>query len=63
MSTKTNKSLLKRIKITGSGKIMKRPQGQNHFNAKDNGAKGQRKHGNTTAPSELDKKVKALILN
>ncbi len=58
---KTNKSFLKRIKITGSGKILKRPPGQNHFNAKDSGIRGQRKHGNIAAPSELTKKVKALI--
>lgn len=63
MSIKTNKSLRKRIKITGSGKILKRPPGQNHFNAKDNGQKGQRKHGNVSAPSELDKKAKSLIRN
>jgi len=63
MSNKTNKSLSKRIKITGSGKVMKRSPGQNHFNAKDNGTKGQRKHGDVRAPSELSKKVKALILS
>ncbi|MDP3792178.1 MAG: 50S ribosomal protein L35 [bacterium] len=60
---KTNKSLMKRIKITGTGKIMKRPPGQNHFNAKDSGSKGQRKHGDVQAPNELVRKVKALILN
>ena len=58
---KTNKSLRKRIKITGTGKILKRPPHQNHFNAKDSGAKGQRKHGFVQAPSELEKKVKSLI--
>lgn len=62
-SDKTNKSLAKRIKITGSGKIMKRPPGQNHFNAKDSGSKGRRKHGFVQAPNELDRKVKALIFN
>ena len=61
MSIKTNKSLLKRIKITGSGKILKRPPGQNHFNAKDSGSRGQRKHGNVNAPNELNRKVKELI--
>ncbi len=60
-SNKTNKSFLKRIKITGSGKIMKRTPGQNHFNAKDSGSKGQRKHGDVTAPSELTNKAKQLI--
>jgi len=63
MSIKTNKSFLKRIKITGSGKVLKRPPGQNHFNAKDGGARGQRKHGDKEAPYELKDKVKALIFN
>jgi ribosomal protein L35 len=33
---KTNKSLLKRIKITKTGKMLVRGSGQNHFNAKEN---------------------------
>jgi ribosomal protein L35 len=32
--SKTNKSILKRLKITKSGKIMKRGVGMNHFKAK-----------------------------
>lgn len=31
---KTNKSLLKRLKITRKGKILKRRPGQDHFRAK-----------------------------
>lgn len=31
---KTNKSLLKRLKITKNGKIIGRKPGKNHFNAK-----------------------------
>lgn len=31
---KTNKSLSKRLKVTGTGKIMARQAGHNHFNAK-----------------------------
>lgn len=31
---KTNKSLTKRVKITRTGKMLKRSSGQNHFNAK-----------------------------
>ncbi len=58
---KTNKSLLKRIKITGTGKIMKRPPGQNHFNAKDSGRLGQRKKGFKEASNELTNEVKQLI--
>lgn len=59
---KTNKSLAKRIKITGSGKIMKRPPGQNHFNAKDSGQQSRNKRGTVLAPNELVRKTKLLIL-
>ena len=46
MSMKTNKSFLKRIKVTKTGKLMVRKTGQNHFNSKENssekGAKGRK---------------------
>jgi len=34
MSTKTNKSFAKRLKVTKRGKVLRRVPGQNHFNAK-----------------------------
>lgn len=34
---KTNKSYLKRFKVTKNGKIVGRQKGQNHFNAKASG--------------------------
>jgi large subunit ribosomal protein L35 len=34
MKVKTRKSILKRFKITKSGKILRRQTGQNHFRAK-----------------------------
>lgn len=34
MSTKTNKSFTKRLKLTKKGKLLSRQPGQNHFNAK-----------------------------
>lgn len=33
---KSNKSYLKRIKVTKNGKLITRKIGQNHFNAKNN---------------------------
>lgn len=33
--TKPNKSILKRITITKSGRLLRRKAGQNHFNAKE----------------------------
>lgn len=35
MCMKTNKSILKRIRVTKSGKLIRRKAGQNHFNAKE----------------------------
>ncbi len=58
---KTNKSFLKRIKITGRGKLMKRPPGQNHFNAKDSGDASRRKKGHKMTPKELIRSAKALL--
>jgi len=59
---KTNKSLAKRIKVSGTGKIMKRPPGQNHFNSKATGDQSRDKRGDKIGPHELISKVKALIL-
>ena len=58
---KTNRSFLKRIKISSKNKVTKRPAGQGHFNAKDSGVTGQKKKGDMTAPKELQKKVKFLV--
>lgn len=44
---KTNKSFLKRIKVTKSGKLLTRKAGQNHYNSKerrhDKGAKNEQR--------------------
>ncbi|MFA6227543.1 MAG: 50S ribosomal protein L35 [Candidatus Paceibacterota bacterium] len=40
---KTNKSFIKRLKVTKNGKIIGRKAGQNHFNAKNSGSVGQKK--------------------
>jgi ribosomal protein L35 len=58
---KTKKALLKRIKISGGGKVMKRPPNQNHFNAKEGGQKTRGKRGDKRAPREMNKLIKALI--
>lgn len=44
---KTNKSYSKRIKVTGSKKLVRRSVGQNHFNAKNSGQEGRKKHKGT----------------
>lgn len=40
---KTNKSVLKRMKITKTGKLIRRKARVNHFNAKESG-RTQRRH-------------------
>lgn len=35
--TKPNKSISKRIRVTRTGKLIRRIAGQNHFNAKESG--------------------------
>ena len=60
-SGKTNKALAKRIKITSTGKILKRHPGQNHFNAKDSGKAGMRKHGQKPSPIEYAKGFQKLL--
>lgn len=58
---KSNRSLAKRIKITGSGRIFKRKPGQNHFNAKNTGAEGLAKRGSKESPKEYVKGFQSLL--
>lgn len=50
MSTKTNKSFSKRLKITKRGKILARSTGQNHFNSKESGRKQMAKNKSVNFP-------------
>ena len=58
---KTNKSLLKRVKITGKGKIMKRPPNQGHFNARESGDGARQKKGRVMVPNSLIRSAKELL--
>jgi len=61
---KTNKSVSKRIKITGGKKLMRRKSGQNHFNARNTGQDGRRKHGfQSVAESDIKKLIKYVPFN
>jgi ribosomal protein L35 len=42
---KTNKSYKKRLKVTKKGKVIARPKGQNHYNAKERGEDRMSKRG------------------
>ena len=51
--TKTKKSVAKRFKVTGTGKLVRRKQGRRHLLIKKN-AKRKRKLGQSTLVSDAD---------
>lgn len=60
MSIKTNKSYLKRFKVTKNGKILSRKPGQNHFNAKERTRISMSKR--RMSPVKMDNKAKSRFL-
>lgn len=62
-SHKSNRSLLKRVTVTGTGKITKRRNHQNHFNAKESGNQTRGKKGMKAVPTGVVKDMRALMPN
>lgn len=58
---KTNKSYIKRLKVTRNGKIIGRKPGQNHFNAK--ARRRAQLHGKRGAPFLMNAKAKSRFLS
>jgi ribosomal protein L35 len=58
---KSNKSYLKRLKITKNGKILARRTGQNHFNSKES-RRSQLKKKNSMVPFHMTAKEKSRFL-
>lgn len=58
---KTHQAIAKRIKITKSGKLLKRHGGQDHFNARDKGKITRKKRRDQTVPKVFTKNLKALM--
>ncbi len=55
---KTNKSIIKRIKITKNKKMIRRAANQDHFNARATGNQTRKKH----SPKSLhDRDIKKLL--
>lgn len=61
MKLKTKKSILKRFKITKTGKILRRPVHQDHFNAKDSGKKRRLKRRWIKVSGADAKKIRKLL--
>lgn len=56
MTTKTKKALIKRFKITRTGKILRRSAGQNHYRSKKTG-EWKRKNRKFVALSKQEAKA------
>jgi ribosomal protein L35 len=57
MSRKTKKSITKRFKITKNKRLMRRPQHQDHFNAKESGKEKRKKRGFKKLEGTIAKKI------
>ena len=61
MKAKTHKSLSKRVRVTKSGKIMKRYGGQDHFNSRDSGSQTSKKRRDDQMSESYRTHVKKLM--
>ncbi len=58
MKMKTNKAIAKRFKVTKNGKVLKRREGQDHFNARSTGNQTRRKRRDTKLSSSNRQAIK-----
>lgn len=61
MKLKNHKALTKRIKITKTGKIIRRHAGQSHFNSRDSGSITRKKRRDITFSKVYLPSIKTLI--
>ena len=60
---KSNKSFMKRLRVTKRGKIISRVPGHNHFNAKRSGSEKQRKNRADHFHGAMDATAKSRFLS
>ncbi len=63
MKLKTHKTVAKRIKITASGKLIKRKAGQDHFNSRESGNVTRNKRRDLDVSKRYVRNIKSLIVN
>ncbi len=61
MAMKTHKALSKRIKITRTGKVIKRKAGQGHFNSRESGNTTRNKRTDVKVTDALRKAIAAML--
>ncbi len=58
---KTHKATAKRMRITSTGKVLKRKAGQDHFNSRESGNVTRNKRTDLQMTKTLQKTVKSLL--
>lgn len=61
MSMKTNKALAKRVRVTKTGKMIKRKAGQAHFNSRESGKVTRNKRSDLGLTRTVRKGVMSLL--
>ena len=58
---KTRKSLIKKIKITGGGKLKTRATGQNHYNSRESGSQKRSKRSDNDVYKAVADNIKKAL--
>lgn len=61
MKQKTHKAISKRVRVTKTGKLLKRKSGQDHFNARESGKVTRNKRSDKQVPKTLEKNIKTYL--
>lgn len=61
MAMKTHKALAKRVKVTRTGKVVKRKAGQGHFNSRESGNTTRNKRTDVSVSKALKGVIKTSI--
>ena len=60
---KTRKSIIKKIRVTGSGKLKTRSTGQNHHNSRDTGKGTRAKRSDNDVYPAVARNIKKALYN
>lgn len=61
MKQKTKKSIAKKVKVTGSGKLKVRATGQNHYNTHQTGNQNRAKRKDQDVYGAVEKNIKKAL--
>lgn len=61
MKQKTRKSVAKKVKVTGSGKLKTRATGQNHHNTRQTGNQNRAKRRDQDVYAAVEKNIKKAL--